>query len=110
MSTKSSVFLFFFELSLFLFAVLIWFIFFKIPDNYGLLAKGSDDRQLKMTMFRTNHKSEYNDVEKVVDELSQMKKEDEPAYSQLTGDESKIFLEEGRNLGVQTSRARSVIN
>lgn len=36
-STSGSIFLLFDDLFLYLFSILIWFIFYRIPDMYGLL-------------------------------------------------------------------------
>lgn len=55
----------------YLFSLVIWYLFFRLPQTYGFILQGFNADDLRMT-FRQN-KSEYNKGEqRIVDEMLRM--------------------------------------
>lgn len=54
-NTSDSVFLLFHSIFIFAFSFLIWYIFYRIPDNYGLLSKRKTAQMRINENFRSMH-------------------------------------------------------
>ena len=59
-----------------MFSVLIWYIFYCIPDHYGLIVKERKSTKMRKSEFKSDEEGE----QVVINEIRQMRKEEDLSF------------------------------